>query len=180
MSVHVIQRGNNRMSIFGDDSDFESFLAILEGSAKSHHVDVHGFVLMTSHCHLMVTPQDVTGLPRTMRQVGIRYVKYFNRKYDRIGTLWNGRYRSLLITDERYWLTCLRYVELNPVRANMVVDPADYRWSSYRTHAFGAETWRTPHPIYLALGAADAERQGAYRSLCGVSPTVRELVRLRL
>ena len=112
------------------------------------------------HYHLMVTPPDARSLPATMKELGERYVQYFNRRHDRIGTLWNGRYRGLLIHDERYWLTCLRYIEQNPVRAGMVRTPDDFAWSSYRFHALGAESdWLVPHWLYLELGSTPEERQ---------------------
>jgi putative transposase len=119
-------------------------------------------------------------LPRMMKELGERYVKYFNREVDRVGTLWNGRYRGLIIDDERYWLTCLRYVEQNPVRAGMVEAPGDYQWSSYRAHAGGKwDDWLTPHPLYQSLGVTASERQRAYQAICSenVADTERVLIR---
>lgn len=134
---------------------------------------------MTTHYHLIVTPTESSALSQMMKELGERYVKYFNRDTKRVGTLWNGRYRSLLIDDECYWLACLRYVEQNPVRAGMVATADEYRWSSYRAHAHGQwDDWLTPHPVYQALGVTAAERQCAYRSICGenVSVADREMV----
>src|ERR1019366_3078438 len=139
VSLHVIQRGNNRGSIFGDAADHEVFLSFLKTASARYGVAVHGYALMTNHYHLVVTPQDDRALPRTMKELGGRYVNHFNRKHQRIGTLWNGRYRAILIMDETYWLTCLRYVEQNPVRAQMVRTPELYPWSSHRVHALGAD-----------------------------------------
>jgi REP-associated tyrosine transposase len=170
VSVHVIQRGNNRLSIFKSPNDHEYFLELLRRSARSHFVSVHGFVLMTTHFHLIVTPMSTGGLPKMMKALDSGYVRYFNKRQERIGTLWNGRYRGLAITDERYWLTCLRYIEQNPVRAGMVHTPNDYQWSSYSAHAFGRwPVWLTPHAVYQSLGREDKERQQAYRELCGQS-----------
>src|SRR6478672_9092085 len=141
-SVHVIQRGNNRTEIFRAEEHFRVFLTFLRNSAVRRRVVVHAYVLMTTHFHLIVTPTESPALSLMMKELGERYVKYFNREAERSGTLWNGRYRSLVIGDERYWLTCLRYVEQNPVRARMVQVPGDYRWSSYGAHAFGRwEDW---------------------------------------
>ena len=166
LSVHVIQRGNNRVAIFGDQADYEVFLAFLRTAARRHRVAVHGYVLMTNHSHLIVTPADALALPQTMKELGGRYVQYYNRKHQRIGTLWNGRYRDLPIDDERYWLTCLRYVEQNPLRAQMVRSPEAYAWSSYRVHAMGEDPdWLELHHVYLALGRDSQERQAAYRAL---------------
>ena len=114
--------------------------------------------------------------PKTMKACGGRYVQYFNRKYSRSGTLWNGRYKPILVDDERGWLRCLRYIERNPVEAGIVRDPSEYEWSSYRTHALGeASTWLTPHPVYLALGSTPELRQAVYRAIAsGVEPDPTE------
>jgi putative transposase len=166
VSVHVIQRGNNKCAIFHDDSDCETFLRLLGGAARRYGVAIHGFTIMTTHTHLIVTPRNERSLPGAMHQLG-KYVEYFNEKYDRVGTLWCRRYSAKPIQDERYWLTCLRYVEQNPVRAAMVDAPEQYPWSSYRTHAYGERCdWLTPHWLYMSLGRTDAERQAAYRALC--------------
>ena len=166
-SVHVIQRGNNRGPVFRRPCDYERFIEFLKAAASGHGVAVHGFALMTTHVHLLVTPSTQLALPLTMKACEERYVQYCNRKYDRIGTLWSGRYKALIVDEERYWLQCLRYIERNPVEAGMVNDPGDYPWSSYQTHAFGdASTWLTPHPLYLALGSTPELRQAVYRAIC--------------
>ena len=123
VSLHVRQRGNNRCAIFGDDGDYQSYLVMLESAAREYGVAVHGYALMTTHTHLLLTPSTKEGTSKAMLQVGVRYVLYFNRKYQRVGTLWTGRYKAKPITDDRYWLTCLRYIEQNPVRAGLVVRP---------------------------------------------------------
>jgi putative transposase len=181
VSVHVIQRGNNRGGIVADDTDREVFIAFLRRAARHHDLSVNGYVLMDTHYHLVVTPPDPRSLPETIKQLGERYVPYFNRRHQRVGTLWSGRYRGLLITDERYWLTCLRYVEQNPVRARMVGSADAHPWSSHRFHANGAESdWLTPHHLYLGLGSTPEERQAAYRAICGTPVTEAEMVELRL
>lgn len=180
LSVHVIRRGNNRGPIFGDDTDRELFLALLETMAFRWGVDVHGFGLMSNHYHLVVTPNSETALPCMMRDVGREYVLRYNRKYDRIGTLWTGRYRAIGITNERYVLTCLRYIEQNPVRAGMVSTPSDYRWSSFGILGLGQPSdWLVPHPVYIALGSTAEERQCAYRALCCDALPDADLIRQR-
>jgi putative transposase len=163
-----------------DDDDHVALLRILKRASSECGVSVHSFVLMTTHYHLIVTPPREHALPQMMKAVGEQYVRYYNARYDRIGTLWAGRYRGIFLLDETYWLTCLRYVEQNPWRANMVTAPELYQWSSYRVHALGeASDWLVPHPIYLALGATPAERQKAYRAICGVKLTDDELAEQR-
>ena len=135
VSLHLRQRGNNHCAIFGDDSDYESFLVMLQSAMQRYEVEVHGYALMTTHTHLQVTPRTEHGTAKAMQQLGIRYVMYFNRKYERVGTLWTGRYKAKAIADERYWLTCLRYIEQNPVRAGIVVRPE---------HTGGRAIERTP------------------------------------
>jgi putative transposase len=180
ISAHVIRRGNNRSPIFADAADYELFLALLEFASARRGIEVHAYGLMTNHYHLIVTPSTQTALPRVMQDLGREYVLAYNRKHGRIGTLWTGRYRAIPITDERYWLTCLRYIEQNPVRAKMVERPGDYRWSSFRFHGFGeALPWLTPHPVYIALGSTAEERQTAYRRLCGEALSEAELTRQR-
>jgi putative transposase len=176
----VIQRGNNRTPIFKDSAHYQVFLSLLRSAAERKRVTVHGYVLMTTHYHLVVTPSMPDSLPRMMKDLGIRYVRYFNGEADRIGTLWNGRYRGLIIEDESYLLTCLRYVEQNPVRAGMVSTPDDYPWSSYAAHAHGKwPDWLTPHPLYQSLGVNQYERQRAYQVICGTQVTDGEVVLIR-
>jgi putative transposase len=141
---------------------------------------VHGYVLMDTHFHLLATPQTRQSLSKATQGLGVRYVRGFNRKYDRIGTLWSHRPWIDVIEDERRWLTCLRYIEQNPVRAKMVASPGDYRWSSYGANALGIPCdWLTPHPLYLALGSCDATRQAAYRELCADLLCTADLVASR-
>lgn len=164
--VHLIQRGNNRQRCFDADADYAAYLGWLAGYAKRCHVEVHAWVLMSNHVHLLCTPRSEGALSRMMQSMGRSYVRYFNRQYERSGTLWEGRYKSCLIQEDRYLLEVYRYIELNPVRAGMVADAGDYRWSSYQVNAWGqASELCTPHPTYLALGADEHERQTQYRAL---------------
>jgi putative transposase len=180
VSHHVIKRGNNRAPIFCDDEDRELFLALLEYASSRNGVDVNGYSLMDNHYHAIATPTTAEGLPHMMRDVGREYVKRYNRKHRRVGTLWTGRPRAIPIKDVRYWLTCLRYIEQNPVRAHMVSSPAEYRWSSFAFHGLGEpHPWLVPHPVYVALGAGPQERQAAYRAICDIKLTDADLVRQR-
>ena len=169
---HIIQRGNNRQAIFASTADYELLLAMFEENAKKHQVAIHGYVLMSNHFHLLATPETAEGIPQMMQAVGRRYVRNFNLRQQRTGTLWEGRYRSTLIQAERYLLACMVYMDLNPVRAGMVMDPADYPWSSH-SHYVGRRSDRmvTPHPLYWELGNTPFARDEAYASLvrAGVS-----------
>jgi putative transposase len=133
---------------------------------QREHCQLHAYVLMTNHVHLLLTPVRATSVPRLIISVGRRYVQYVNNAYGRTGTLWDSRYKSSLVHAETYLLVCQRYIELNPVRAGMVSDPADYRWSSFGANALGqANAILSPHPLYLALASDDASRCAAYRDL---------------
>ncbi len=167
--------------IFRDDYDFESYLVMLQSAMEEYDVALHGYSLMTTHTHLLLTPTTSEGTSAAMKQLGVRYVLYFNKRYGRVGTLWTGRYKAKPINDERYWIACLRYIEQNPVRARMVARPEDYRWSSYRAHAFGDPCeWLTSHPLIDALASNPAERQAAYRAICNIPLSTEEIVRQRL
>jgi putative transposase len=175
LSHHIWHRGNNRTTVFRDDGDRAVFLLLLGRSTKHLNVKVHGYVLMDNHFHLLVTAPNDLALPRMMQRLGREYVRYFNRRYDRTGTLWEGRYCASLILDERRWLTCLRYIELNPVVANLVQTPEAYRWSSYRHHAFGhADRLLSPHALVGVLGDTAEHQQSDWRAFCGRGTTIEE------
>lgn len=163
---HIILRGNNRQDIFRDSADQQRMLGLLETHALEQQVDVHAYVLMSNHLHLLVTPRSENALPLMMQAVGRSYVRQFNQRHGRTGTLWEGRYRSTLIQTERYFLTCMAYIDLNPVRAGMVSQAADYPWSSH-AHYTGTrqDAWLTPHALYWALGNTPFARELAYAQL---------------
>ncbi|MEO5699436.1 MAG: transposase [Casimicrobiaceae bacterium] len=164
--LHVIQRGNNRGPIFDSATDFAFFRDCLAHSARKHGVTIHAYVLMTNHVHLLVTPSLTTSLPLTMQAIGRVYVQYFNHAYGRTGTLWEGRYKAAVVDDERYLLTCMRYIETNPVRAHMVARPGDYPWSSYRANACGVnDELVIRHALFERLGESKQAREVAYRDL---------------
>ena len=160
---HVILRGNNRQAVALDDEDRRRLLEGIGEQAGLAKVAIHTYVLMSNHLHLLLTPETADGIPHMMQALGRGYVRAFNRRHGRSGTLWEGRYRSTLIEAERYLLACMAYIDLNPVRANMVASPADYPWSSYG-HLVGLRTdpLISPHPLYWALGNTPFERERAY------------------
>ena len=163
---HIIQRGNNRSACFYTEDDYRRYLDTLKEQARKYGCLVHAYILMTNHVHLLITPQTKDSASLLMKHLGQRYVQYINRTYKRSGTLWEGRFRSCLTQETGYVLACYRYIELNPVRANMVQCPGDYPWSSYCVNAEGnSSELITPHSEYIALASGSKARHAAYRKL---------------
>ena len=163
---HVIQRGNNRQVCFFDDEDYAVYLDKLKDYAKKYKVSVHAYVLMTNHVHLLLTPETANGVSLLIQSLGRVYVLYINKKYERTGTLWEGRFKSTLVDSDLYLLKVSRYIELNPVKSGMVDDPGKYPWSSYQSNALGNTIELiTPHALYLSLGSNPELRQQFYIAL---------------
>jgi len=178
--LHIIQRGNNREPCFFADEDFRFYLDSLKDASSRHGCRIHAYVLMTNHVHLLLTPESAESPSAVLQSVGRRYVRYVNHVYGRSGTLWEGRYKSALIDSDHYLLVCSRYIELNPVRARMVEQPGDYRWSSYRYNALGlADALLTPHFLYESLGADAVQRGAVYRSLFNTQANLTEFDAIR-
>lgn len=166
MPVHIVQRGHSRAPVFFEDNDYLAYLRWLNEAADRYKVAIHAYVLMTNHIHILATAADKDGITRMMQYVGRYYVPYINHTYGTSGSIWEGRYKASLINDEEYLLTCMRYIELNPVRANMTRSPAHYRWSSYRCNGQGkADKIVTSHALYKALGRTQPSRIDAYKAL---------------
>lgn len=177
---HVVIRGVNRQAIFLQEADYRYCLKRLREAFQKHGCDLHAYVLMTNHIHLLMTPENEQGISKSVQTFGRYYVRYFNKSYKRSGTLWEGRFKSTLVDTERYLLTCYRYIELNPVRANIVTQPMAYPWSSYHHNATGkANDLITPHERYNALGTSIAERQAAYTALFNKAIEFEELYEIR-
>jgi putative transposase len=152
--------------VFFEDADYLAYLGWLNTGAERYHCAIHAYVLMTNHIHILATPSETDSITRMMQFVGRHYVPYINHTYGTSGSIWEGRYKSSLVQDEQYLLTCMRYIELNPVRADMVRSPAHYRWSSYRANGQGkTDQLITPHPIYLSLAKNPEERCELYKEL---------------
>jgi putative transposase len=164
--VHIVQRGHSRGPVFFEAANYQAYLRWLKEGALRYRVDIHAYALMTNHIHLLVTPSESKGVTRMMQYVGRYYVPYINGTNGTSGSIWEGRYKASLIHDEEYLLTCMRYIELNPVRANMARYPEDYQWSSYRYNGQGtADALVTPHALYKALGKNRESRVMAYQAL---------------
>jgi putative transposase len=164
--VHVVQRGHSREPVFFEDNDYSAYLHWVEEAVERYDCVIHAYALMTNHVHFLITPRDKRGISLMMQHVGRRYTPYINHTYGTSGSIWEGRFKASLIHDEEYLLTCMRYIELNPVRANMVSNPAQYRWSSYRCNAQGKENkLLSAHPLYEQLGRSKLEQCEAYKTL---------------
>jgi putative transposase len=180
VALHIIQRGNNRGPCFVDESDYRLYLLHLRELASKFECVVHAYCLMTNHVHLLMTPPSTAACAALMRDLGQRYVQYFNRHHDRSGTLWEGRFRSCVAETTIYVLACYRYIELNPERAGMVDHVSGYRWSSYAGNSGSrSDPLLTPHEEYLALGSDDAPRRAAYLGLFdqGLKASVVDAIR---
>ena len=180
---HIIQRGNNRQVIFVTDQDFQFFRDSLVEAAGRFGLALHAYVWMTNHIHLLATPTYADSISKTFQSAGRKYVQYFNFTHKRSGTLWEGRYRATVVDTEQYFLKLMRYIEMNPVRAGMVVHPRDYPWSSHRRHAYGEDdfnlNWLIEHDEYTRLGANANERKTAYRALFREAVEAEELETIR-
>lgn len=163
---HIVQRGNNREACFYAPEDYQYYLFLLKTSLKRYEVQLHSYVLMTNHVHLLMTPSDKEGISKVMKLLGSRYAQYMNKTYHRTGTMWEGRHKSSAVDEQNYLLKCYRYIELNPVTANMVSRPEEYKWSSYGTNAYGDNSDTiTPHQQYLDLSLDKKKRCYYYREL---------------
>lgn len=163
---HVIQRGNNRQSIFLDNEDRQTFLRKLRLASERYACDIHAYVLMDNHTHFLMTPYTADGISKAMQHIGQCYVRYFNDKYDRTGTLFEGRFKSSVIDADAWLFSCHRYIEMNPVRAGMVKQASEYRWTSHQANAYGrSDPLVTPHRCLLGLASDPAKRMTLYRRM---------------
>ena len=166
VAAHITQRGHNGADCFRRESDYLLYLLHVRELSAKHDCAIHAYCLMTNHVHILLTPSSEHACTNLMRDLGQRYVQYFNRRYGRIGTLWQGRFFACVAESARYVLGCYRYIERNPVQARMVDSPHAYPWSSYAVNTgAGQDSLITPHAEYLALAIDAAERHACYRCL---------------
>lgn len=178
--VHAFQRGHNKEPVFFDNEDYLVYLRYLKAAADQFGCAIHAYVLMTNHVHFLLTPQAANSISLMFQGVGRHYVPYINKRYGRRGSLWEGRHKSCVIGSENYFLACMRYIENNPVRANMVEHPAQYRWSSYAANALGVDNAVLKvHAIYTSLGVSQALEYSNYKALFDDVPTELELDMIR-
>lgn len=172
---HIIQRGNNRQIVFASVADRQVLLDLLLEGAGKFGVAVHAYVLMDNHFHLLATPQAANSLSLMMQSVGRRYVRYFNDRQRRTGTLWEGRYKSALIQTDRYLLACMVYFDLNPVRAGLVAQAQEYAWSSHGHYAgLRIDKLVSPHALLWELGNTPFARESSYRELVQAGVTAQQ------
>lgn len=163
---HIILRGNNRSAVFYDDKDRRFFLACLKEAKEKTNSKIYAYCLMTNHVHLLVEPSTKEGLAEMMQSLGRKYVQYINQTHKRTGTLWEGRFKSSVISKDEYFLACCRYIELNPLRAKIAQNPADYPWSSFKLKTEGKNNnILDEDAFYLDLGDTQKQRQLSYQSL---------------
>jgi putative transposase len=181
VAQHVVQRGHARQPCFFREADYASYLQDLREAALKYDCQVHAYVLMVNHVHLLVTSQEEGALGRMMQTIGRCYVRRVNKALSRTGTLWEGRYKSSLIDSECYVIACYRHIELNPVRAGLVDAPDLYRWSSFAANGYGArDLLVTPHDAYSELAADEASRCARYRSFVAEPAAEEEVIAIRL
>ncbi|MCX7108504.1 MAG: transposase [Methylococcales bacterium] len=180
LPVHAFQRGHNKEPVFFEAEDYLVYLRILKESAEACGCLIHAYVLMTNHVHLLMTPESSVAISSLFQHVGRHYVPYINKTYQRRGSLWEGRHKGNIIESEAYFLSCMRYIEMNPVRAGMVDHPAKYRWSSYTANAQGIDNAVIQfHEQYLAIGNNAQARQSGYRGLFEIKADTDELAIIR-
>ena len=179
---HIIQRGNNRQAIFFSDDDYRYYMECMRQAKIKHRCRLYAYVLMTNHVHLLVEPSQSMDLGGFMQSIGRRYVRYINQTYKRTGTLWEGRFKSALVSRDEYLMMCSRYIEMNPVRAGMVKNPGNYRWSSYRSRALGMPNvgLLDEDPWYTGLGTTAQEKQKAYQKWVESSTSDGEWDQIRI
>lgn len=163
---HIIQSGIDAKRIFADDEDCSAFLAWMGEASRLFKVAIHSYALMPDHLHVLATPTDETGLSKMMQWIGRHYVPYFNGKYQRQGTLWQGRFKATVLEANAYVLRCSLYIESNPIRSGLVVDVLDYPWTSYQHH-IGLKTnpLISDHPVYWGMGNTPFQREAAYKEM---------------
>ena len=177
---HVILRGNNRSAIFNKNEDRRFFIKYLNEAKEKTKSKIYSYCLMTNHVHLIIAPSIERGLGYMIQSLGRQYVQYINQTYKRTGTLWEGRFKSSLISNDEYLIACSIYIESNPVRARIVKDPGSYRWSSYLAKAEGSKDLLVDKdPIYDDLGKTDKEKRLEYKKwfVSGISPDRISLIR---
>jgi len=162
----IVQTGKANQACFYDAEDYRFYLKSLKAAADQYLCDIHAYVLLANSVQILATPRVPNGISSMMQSLGRRYVQYANHRYQRSGSLWEGRYKSSLIDANGYLLSCYRFVELRPLELRGVEELEDYPWSSFHHHC-GTELsdLLVDHTLYEALGDDPEERGEAYSQL---------------
>lgn len=162
---HILTRGNNRQDVFKDEKDYQKYIEVLKKYKEKFKFKIYHYVLMRNHIHLVLETTERGGsMAEIMKGINLSYAQFFKGRYRHIGHFWQDRYKSILISKDDYLLACGSYVELNSVRAKIVEDPKDYKWSSYSVYAYGKKDLIVDeHSIYKDLSKDEAERRKKYR-----------------
>lgn len=163
---YIIQRGNNKKKIFNSERDYRFYLAKLEEKCLEHRLNIHAYVLMPTHTHILATPKTDKCISKVLHSLGRCYAQYYNHINNRTGTLFDGRYKASLVECNNYVLYCYQYIELNPVRSGLVAFPSEYMWSSHQHNALGIDNKLiTPHRKYISLADTASRRILKYKDL---------------
>lgn len=161
---HIIQRGNDRRKVFREDSDYEYLCTLIKKYLPKYSSYLYHYCLMPNHIHLLIKVIKAENLSKLMQGINLSYTLYFKKKYKFSGSLWQGRYKSIMIERDEYLMECGRYIERNPVRAGIVKDPKDYKFSSFNFYSYGhGSDIITKDVLYCALGSCLSDRQAEYR-----------------
>ena len=180
LPVHVTQRGVNRCAIFLDDIDRLHYLRLLRSTCARLPLALHAYVLMDNHVHLLLTTSRPGDLSSAMHGIGHKYVQWFNWRHERIGTLWQGRFKACVVDSDAYLLEVIRYIELNPVRAAMVLCAQDYPWSSVHVHlGRRSDPAITNHDVFEATGSTPRERADRWTDWLRAGVSDDDLVDIR-
>jgi len=164
--LHVISRGNNHRKLFFRPCDYKIYYRLLLKLKHEESVRIFHYCFMPNHVHFLVGITEKSDLSEFMKRANLKYFYHYRKKFTYVGHLWQGRFKSKLIDDEAYFIQCGKYIELNPVRANMVDTPEAYPYSSYRYYSMGFRDYLVDEdPFYLGLGNNCLSRQSEYREM---------------
>lgn len=134
---HIIARGNQKQQVFIGEEDYKRYLRLIERYKTKYHFRLYGYCLMPNHIHLILDPRKPRDLMKAMQGLNLSYSIWFNTKHDKVGHLWQDRFKSMVIEKDEYLIACINYIEANPVRGNITAGPLEYLWSSYKARFLG-------------------------------------------
>jgi len=163
---HVTTRCNNEQFSFQQEKDFTLYLEVLAKAKKKYETKIHAYCITNNHVHLLIETPEKNNISQFMQYLNGNYSKKYNRLHAKTGHFWGERFHSTIIDSDHYFMNALVYIEMNMARAKAVIDPKDWKWSSYHSHAFGEyDSILDLHPLYDELGSTPEERQKHYREI---------------